>query len=168
MEGWIKIHRKILNWEWFQDDNTFRIFLYLLLTVNHKDKKWKGIMVNKASTISSLNSIKRATGVSYQSIRTSLGRLKSTGEITIKSTNKYSIITICNYDAYQIEESDANKQTNTPINNQSTNNQQQTRMIKNDKKEESFADFEKRKKIEDERLEKELEQFRADLLTGER
>ena len=40
--GWISLHRKTLEWEWFDDHNTFRIFVTLLLIANHKDKKWKG------------------------------------------------------------------------------------------------------------------------------
>ena len=40
MSGWIKIHRQILEWEWYSDTNTFRVFLHLLLKANHKEKKY--------------------------------------------------------------------------------------------------------------------------------
>ena len=32
MSGWIKLHRKITEWEWYSDANTFRVFMHLLLT----------------------------------------------------------------------------------------------------------------------------------------
>ena len=33
-EGFINLHRKILDWEWYDDINVFRVFTHLLLTVN--------------------------------------------------------------------------------------------------------------------------------------
>ena len=66
-----------------------------------------------------------------------LCRLKSTSEITIRSTNKYSIITICNYDYYQNFSIEDNQQTNQQIpNEQPATNQQLTTVkeVKEDKK----------------------------------
>ena len=40
--GFIKIHRSLLEWEWYQDTNTKTVFIHLLLTANYKDKNWKG------------------------------------------------------------------------------------------------------------------------------
>ena len=129
MEGWIKLHRKILKWEWFQDDNTFRVFLHLLLTANYKDTKWKGIEIKRGQVLAGRNSLSVNTGISAQSIRTCLNRLKSTSEITIKSTNKYSIITINKYEDYQINENDINQQNNQQPNKPSTSNQPATNHI---------------------------------------
>ena len=42
MEGWIKLHRQILDWEWYDDINVKVLFLHLLLTANYEDKKWQG------------------------------------------------------------------------------------------------------------------------------
>lgn len=41
MDGWIKLHRKLINWEWYQDTNVKVVFLHLLLIANHEDKKWQ-------------------------------------------------------------------------------------------------------------------------------
>ena len=100
MEGWIKLHRKILNWEWFATPNMFHLFGYLILSANHQDGKWKGIEIKRGQLICGIRSISRNTGISVRSVRTCINRLKSTHEVTIKSTHKYSIITICNYDYY--------------------------------------------------------------------
>lgn len=125
MNGWIKLHRKFIEWEWYKDINTKVIFLHLLLKANHKDQKWQGLDIKRGQLITGRKSISLETGISEQSIRTSLNKLKSTNEITIHSNNKNSIITILNYDLYQNESEDNQQLTsNQPATNQqlTTNN----------------------------------------------
>lgn len=102
MEGWIKLHRKILKWEWFDDSKMIKFFIYCLLKANYEDAKWRGQTIEKGSFISSLNKISIDTNLSIQQIRTLIDKLKSTHEITCKSTKKYTVITICNFDSYQV------------------------------------------------------------------
>ena len=128
--GFIKLHRKLIEWEWFTDSNTFHVFMFLLLDANHADKKWKGVMVKRGEKTTSVDKIRLRTGLSTQTVRTCLKRLESTREITIKTTNRYSIITICNYDTYQSKENSTNKQL---TNDQQTANKQLT-TNKNEKK----------------------------------
>lgn len=65
--------------------------------------------------------------MSIQVIRTCLHKLKKTGEATCHSTNKFTIITLCNYDNYQSEKEDSNTPTNKPATNeQQTDNKQTT------------------------------------------
>lgn len=120
-QGWISIHRKLLEWEWFSDSNTVHLFMYCLLKANHKPKLWHGVEIVRGQFISSYASISEKTGLSVQNIRTSMNRLKSTGEVTVKITNKYSIISMTNYSQYQ----DANKLSNSQatVKQQSTNSQ---------------------------------------------
>lgn len=138
MSGWIKIHRRLLDWEWFDDHNTFRLFTYILLKANYEPKKWHGISINRGQLLTSLPSLSDATGISVQSIRTSLAKLKSTGELTDKSTNKNRLLTIVNYDEYQ---SNDNELTGTSADNltgqQQTTNRQltATKEVKKEKKE---------------------------------
>jgi len=126
MEGWIKLHRKITRWEWFKTPNMYHLFSYMLLSANNKDNSWQGITVMKGQLVSGVKSLSENTGISAQSIRTCINKLKSTGEITIQSTNRYSIITICNYESYQLYNIDVNNQINNQVNKQLTNNQQTT------------------------------------------
>ena len=126
MEGWIKLHRKFVNWEWFSTTNMVHIFIYLLLSANHKDGKWKGVVVKRGQMITGRKKIAEDTGISEQSVRTCLDKLKSTNEIAIKVTNKYSIITILKYDDYQTRIDDNNQQSNHLDNQQLTNNQPTT------------------------------------------
>ena len=120
-EGWIKLHRQILNWEWFNDTNTFRLFIYLLLTANYETKKWQGITINRGQILTGRLKLAKTLNLSEREIRTSLNKLKTTNEITIKTTNKYSIITVCKYDNYQNIENTNDQQPDQQPDQQTTN-----------------------------------------------
>lgn len=102
-EGWIKILRKFLDWEWFQKPEMVQLFIYLLLKANYEPKKWQGITIEAGQFVTSRDKISSETKLTDRQIRTCLDRLKKTNEITIKSTNRYTIITICKYESYQLE-----------------------------------------------------------------
>ena len=102
--GWICLHRSFLDWEWFGDEKMIKVFLYCLLKANHKDGSWQGIEVKKGSFITGRKKLAEETGLSEKSIRTALNKLKSTGELAIQSTNRYSVITLVNWGFYQGEE----------------------------------------------------------------
>ena len=80
-----------------------------------------GETIPRGSFVTSLDSLAKELGLSVQEIRTALKHLISTGELTSKSTNKYRIITVVNYEMYQ----QVNKQPNSPLtgNQQATNKQ---------------------------------------------
>ena len=123
MEGWIKLHRKFLDWGWFDRSEMVHLFVYLLLSVNTEDKDWHGIQVQRGQLVTSVASLSEATHLSTRQIRTCLGRLQETKEIIVKSTNRFTIVTVCNYGSYQISEDEANKQL---TNKQQTTNKQLT------------------------------------------
>ena len=134
MSGWIKIHRKFLDWEWFNKSEAVHLFIYLVMKANHKDGQWQGMDIKKGQFVTSFGKISSDTGISLQTIRTLLKKFEKTNEINTQTTNKYTIITICKYECYQQE----NEQPNTQLTNeqQTTNNQLTTN--KNDKKEKKF------------------------------
>jgi len=101
MEGWIKLYRKFSEWEWFNISEMVHLFIYLLLNANHEDGKWRGIEIKRGQILTGLHSLNEKTGISIRSIRTCLDRLQNTKEIDRQTTNKYSLITICNYESYQ-------------------------------------------------------------------
>lgn len=139
MSGWIKIHRKFLDWQWFNKSEAVHLFMYLVLRANHADNQWQGIKINKGQFITSFGKISSDTGISVQTIRTLLKKFEKTNEINIQTTNKYSIITICKYDSYQGENGIENKQTT--IKQQSNNNQLTTNKNDNNNKEYIFSAF---------------------------
>lgn len=123
--GWIKIHRKFLDWEWYDCPNTSRLFIHCLLLANHEDKKWRGEIIKRGSFITSINKLSEGSKLSFQNVRTSLKNLEDTGEVTRKSTHKLTKLTICEYDTYQNVEFSTNKLDNNQITNeqQTANNQ---------------------------------------------
>lgn len=123
MIGWIKLHRKIVEWEWYSDIPVRLLFFHLLLTVNHEKKKWKGFDVMPGQIITGRKKLSEETGLSEMQVRSSLIKLKSTSEITIKPYNKFSVITVVSWHEYQQDNQQANQQV---TNNQPTNNQQIT------------------------------------------
>jgi len=132
--GWIKLHRTIMDWEWYQDHNTTRLFIHLLLKANHKPNKWRGQVVDTGTVITGRKALASETGLTEQQVRYSLTKLKRTGNVTIKTTNKYSIIEVKSWGDYQ-ESNQQNPQSLT--NNEPTSNQQVTtnKKVKNDKNE---------------------------------
>ena len=100
-KGYIKISRKFLNWRWYDEDTTFRVFMHLLMTANYADKKWNKITVKRGQRITSYRMLSFELKKSINTVKLHLERLVNTGEITIKSTNNYTIITIPNYSHYQ-------------------------------------------------------------------
>ena len=101
MPGWIKLHRSLLDWGWWDDINTSRLFIYCLLRANHKPNVWHGISVDRGEFISSLDGLSKDTGLSKQKIRTCLKRLKSTQELTQRSESQYTVFKVENYEQYQ-------------------------------------------------------------------
>ena len=60
-----------------------------------------GIDIKRGQFVTSINMLKAATGITTKKIRNRLVKLEKTGEMVTKGANKYTIITICNYNAYQ-------------------------------------------------------------------
>lgn len=100
----IKLHRKLNNWEWINDPNVFCLFIHILLNANYEDKKWKGNDIKRGQFLTSLDRLSEITGLSKQQTRTALEKLKSTNEITCTTTNKFTIIEVVNYNVYQAKE----------------------------------------------------------------
>ena len=119
MSGWIKLHRQITDWEWYDDHNTFRLFIHLLLKANHKERSYRGTTIEVGCIMTGRELLSKETGLSVQQIRTCLERLKLTNEITIKSDKQGTIIQVVKYKDYQVS-------TNESTTNQPTSNQQVT------------------------------------------
>lgn len=117
--GYIKLDRKILKWGWYDDANTFRLFVHLLLTANYVDSEYRGRVIKRGQLAVGRNQLSNQLNISVQAVRTALNHLISTNEITIETNPQGSIITIKNYDKYQ-------KPTNKSTDNQPTTNQQLT------------------------------------------
>lgn len=133
--GWIKLHRKILDWEWYNDTNVVRLFVHFLLLANNTDKKWRGIDIYKGQLVTSVAALSEQLGLSTKQIRISIDKLKRTNEIAIKTTNKFTLVTVCKYEDYQLHEEckgQAEWQSKGQTKgNQTANKGQQLKNIKN-------------------------------------
>lgn len=125
--GFIKLWHNLRNWEWFDDPNMLALWIHLLLKANWKDKNWRGIEIKRGQCVIGRKQLCKETGISEQTIKTCLNRLKSTSEITIKVTNKFSILTIVKYDLYNEKSKEVtSKITSKLTSNQPATNQQLT------------------------------------------
>ena len=127
--GFICLYRQITQWEWYKNPNTFRLFIHLLLMANYADGRFEGEIIKRGEYVTSLPSLADQTSLTIQQARTALDHLKSTGEITDRKTNRYRVITIVNYDRYQID----NRQNNRPSTGEQQADQQQYKKDKNNK-----------------------------------
>jgi predicted transcriptional regulator len=98
-----------------------------LIKANHKERNYKGKVVQVGETLTGLDKLSNETNLSVQQIRTSLNKLKSTNEITINSSPQGTVIKVVNYGKYQVA-------TNELTDEQQTNNKRVT-TNKNDNKE---------------------------------
>lgn len=109
--GWIKLHRKIKEWEWYKDSQVVHLFYHLIVSANDRDKKWKYFNIRRGEFVTSVRNISEETGIPVISVRRKLEILEKSGAILRKTTNKFTLITICKYDSYQSTEQ-TNEQTN--------------------------------------------------------
>lgn len=107
--GWIRLYRKMTEWRWYGLPNMMAVFIHLLLTANHRDGYSFGVEIKRGQVLTSEDGIMRSIRIKRGALRVCLKKLEETGEIVRSVTNKYSIITICNYDSYQ-SNADVNSQ----------------------------------------------------------
>lgn len=114
----------MLAWEWYDDKNTKILFLHILLKANYQDKKWHGQTIKRGEFITSQSHLAKEAQLTVRQVRTALDKLKMTGEVTIKTSNKYTHIKVNSYNDYQVnDEQEGNQMT---IKGQSNDNQMTT------------------------------------------
>ena len=127
MEPFVKIFKRITKWGWYGDTNTFRVFMHILLNANYRPTEYKGVTIGTGECVFGRKKWAKELGLSEQNIRTALSHLQSTNEITITSTNKFSVIHVVKWEFWQIDNGlSTNEVTNKVNENQPTTNQQLT------------------------------------------
>ena len=101
--GWVKNHRQIKDWGWYKKPLTAHLFQHLIREANHKPGQCFGIDLERGQLIVGRKKLASDTGLTEQEVRTALNHLKSTNDITTKSTSKFTIVTVCNYGKYQAD-----------------------------------------------------------------
>lgn len=103
MSSYIKVSRSILEWGWYHDIKTFRLFMHMLLKANWKDGKFGHTTVPRGSFVSSIKKLSEETNLTTEETRTALEHLCKTGEVTKQTTSKFSLYSLKNYNFYQSE-----------------------------------------------------------------
>lgn len=114
--GFIKLSRSISACNWFEDNNTLAVLVRLTLSAEWQDTSCNGIELKRGQLITTIPQIAQSNQLTVQQTRTILNRLKSTGRITVRSTPKFSIITLNDFDS--------DFESNSQINRQTPENQQ--------------------------------------------
>lgn len=99
--GFIKLHRKLVEWEWYSDANAFRVFVHLLLTVNYEPQQWQGITVQRGQRVTSFRKLAAELNITKKTVYNTVNKLVKTGELSYIGNNKYTIITVVNFNEYQ-------------------------------------------------------------------
>ena len=143
-EGYIKLFRSMKSWQWYHDSNTKVVFLHLLLSANWEDSYYGEYFIPKGSLVTGYPKLSSQLGISIRNVRTAIKHLKKTGEVTVKVTNKFSIITIENWDKFQVYERSSDSQSDNQsgsqvtVNRQSSDNIKEYKEIKNIRREEDI------------------------------
>ena len=97
----IKLYEQITKWGWYQNGNTFRLFIHLLLKANYEDSTFEGMTIHRGQVVTSVNKLSVQLKLSVREIRTALSHLISTNEVTTLSLSRFTVITIVKYDDFQ-------------------------------------------------------------------
>ena len=126
--GFIMLKRELINWEWYSDINTCKLFLHCLMKVNYSQKKWQGIVIDKGEFITSNEKLSVETGLTVSKIRTALSKLEGTGYIKIETTTTHTKIIIPELGDFVLEVNQPitskrnDKPNSTPLANSSKTN----------------------------------------------
>ena len=126
-KGWLKLYRALGDWEWYSDPHAKAIFIHFIIFAQFKTSNFKGQTIERGEIIFGRKKLAETLGLSEQQTRTALNRLKSTSDITIKSTSKFSIAKVTHFELYQGSEAEpTSTSTSTSTSNQPATNQQLT------------------------------------------
>jgi len=138
-QGWIKLHRGLLNSPIFTDNKTLKVWIWCLLKANHETHKFKfngtDQVLLAGQFITGREKAIKELGITAQNYKTIILYLKSTSRITSKTTNKFTIITLVNWTQYQKEGEEVTSKSTSKVNNNQTTTKQQLTTYKNDKNE---------------------------------
>lgn len=104
MNGWIRLSRKLLEWQWHDEPNMMTLWVHILLRACHERTKYHGITTERGQLATSIAALAAATGLGRKVVMRCLRRLLDEESITVKGINGVgSIISIVNYDQYQLD-----------------------------------------------------------------
>ncbi len=149
---YVLLSRSILDSEVFASQKLLKIWVWCLCKANHKDRfislkvgrGEKTVKVKRGQFLFGRFKAEEELFIDGSTIYTIMKRLEKLGNIDIKSSNQYSVITICNYNTYQDPDSYKVTTNKQPTNSKATtkphpsNTNNNVNNVKNENKREEF------------------------------
>lgn len=156
--GWIKIHRKLLDNPIYNDPHLLHLFIHCVLKANHKEQEFlfnnELMKVKRGQFITGRFQLGKELNQNPSSIYKRLKILEKLEILNIKSNNKFSVITVLKYNTYQDEVTTKEQQKEQQSNNKVTTKEQQSNTNNNDKNEDNDNNEKKETKTLDTDFEK--------------
>ena len=99
--GFIKIHRSMLEWEWHDNEHMMSVFLHCLMLANWKEKRWHGQTIPRGSFVTSYEHLAKVTGIPRSTVYRCIQKLSETGEIETKTEHTFTLIKVRKYAEFQ-------------------------------------------------------------------
>ena len=119
MEGWIKLHRKLLSSKIFSSEKILKIWIWCLLKASSQEYEtivgMTNVKLEKGQFIFGRKNAAEELKMNENTIYKYMKVLEKEGNINIKSNNKYSIVTIEKWGQYQFNEEINNSKSNNKI-----------------------------------------------------
>lgn len=144
--GWIKLHRKMLDWGWYTDTVTKCVFLHLLLLANYGEREFLGHTIHAGQAVVTYGKLAADLGLTVQNVRTAIEKLERTHEINRQVTSNFQLITIEKWALYQLDAGGGNNEVTSNqqgSNNLVTSDQQHYKKDKNEKNYYSYGNEQK-------------------------
>lgn len=107
--GFIVLWRKFLDTAFYKDSFAVHLAIHLIMQANHESKKFtfnrKEEILERGQLLTGRKALSSQTGISESTITHKLALFENIGFLTRKTNNKFSILTICNYNRYQDKKS---------------------------------------------------------------
>lgn len=141
--GFVKLFRKLVDWKYAQFPNAVALWVHILIRANWKDGYFMGHEIPRGSLATSMQGLAEQTGMNRSTVIKWVKRFEDDGQIECVRTQRFTIIKVSNYRAFQDVDSDGYQQLNQQQNQQLGQQQSQqqgqhnirSKEIKNSKKE---------------------------------
>ena len=103
--GWYKQQRNLSQRAWFKNSAMVQLYHYLKERAYVTDGTFEGKLIRRGSCPVTRSEMMEVTGMSYRTLDRVLSKLISFGEIIVRGNNRFSIVTVCDYDSFDSQES---------------------------------------------------------------
>lgn len=135
--GFVKLRRALVDWEWYTDVNTCKLFFHCLIKANYSDKKWRGITIRRGEFITSIDKLAVETGLTASKVRTALQKLELTSDLKVVTTSKYSKVIVMSqyFDSKDFYSNQKSKRVDKRLSNQPQTNRNPVATTKKEQEE---------------------------------